>query len=360
MSSLDETLAALEAALPTDLNEVATATSLAAIESHRIRLMGRRSGVVLAAADMKTADPSDRPDLGRRITALRHAIEGALAAREEAVAAAETSARLASERVDLSLPGRPKPRGFEHLITRVMREVEDLFVGLGYRVAEGPEVETDWFCFEALNIPKVHPARSMQDTLYVESDGAADGEVLMRSHTSSVQIRTMLAEKPPLYIIAPGRTARRDTVDATHIPVFHQFECLAVDEGITFGHLAGTLEHLARSLFGPERELRLRPSYFPYTEPSAEIDISCFICRGSGLAPDGSGRCPTCKGSGWIEMGGSGMVHPEVLERVGYDPEVVSGFAFGMGIERIALLRHGIPDMRLFLENDLRFLEQFV
>jgi phenylalanyl-tRNA synthetase alpha chain len=234
--------------------------------------------------------------------------------------------------------------------------VEDIFVGLGYRVAEGPEVETDWYCYEALNIPPVHPARSMQDTIYVDSPGH-DTEVLLRSHTSSVQIRTMMAEKPPLYILAPGRTVRRDEVDASHTPVFHQVECLAVDRDLTVGDLSGTVEYLARALFGPEREVRARPSYFPYTEPSIEWDVSCFTCGGSGR--EGDARCRTCKGSGWLEMGGSGMVHPKVFENVGYDPEEWQGFAFGFGIERIALLRHGIPDIRYFLENDLRFLEQF-
>lgn len=356
MSDLGARLSALEADLPAHLDAVREAPSTAELDVLQVKLMGRRSEVSAVASAMGSADPAARPELGRRLSALRAELEKALTARRQELEQSERKSRLEAERVDLTLPGRRRRRGYEHLLTRIQREVEDIFVGLGYTIAEGPEVDTDWYCFEALNIPKVHPARSMQDTLYVESPGAT-GEVVMRTHTSTVQIRTMESRPPPVYILAPGRTARRDTADATHSPVFHQFEGLAVDRDITFGDLAGTLEYLARALFGPERELRLRPSYFPYTEPSAEIDVSCFICDGRG-ALNGQ-RCPTCKGSGWIEMGGSGMVHPQVFFNVGYDPEEVQGFAFGIGIERIALLRHGIPDLRLFLENDLRFLEQF-
>ena len=357
MSDVAERLAALEADRERRLQEVAAAPSTADLELLQTRLLGRRSALDEVASRMGSVEPSDRPELGRRISALRREFEGALSARRAELQAKEDAERLAAERLDLTLPGARRRRGTEHLLTSIRREVEDIFVGLGYRIVEGPEVETDWYCFEALNIPKIHPARSMQDTLYVESPGSTE-DVVLRTHTSPVQVRTMEAEKPPIYVLVPGRTARRDTADATHSPVFHQFEGLAVDRDITLGDLAGTLEYLARALFGPERELRLRPSYFPYTEPSAEIDVSCFICGGGGIGPDGE-RCPTCKGSGWIEMGGSGMVHPQVFINVGYDPEEVQGFAFGIGIERIAMLRHGIPDLRMFMENDLRFLEQF-
>jgi phenylalanyl-tRNA synthetase alpha chain len=358
-SDLPERMAVLEAGLGELLGAVQDAATSADLEELSVKHLGRRSEASQIASALGGAPESLRPLLGQRLSSWRARLEGAVTRRRAELVEREESERLAREHLDLTLPGRRRHRGTEHLLMRVQREVEDIFVGLGYRIAEGPEVETDWFCFEALNLPKIHPARSMQDTLYVESPGSQE-EVLLRSHTSSVQIRTMLAQKPPVYILAPGRAARRDTADATHSPVFHQFEGLAVDRDITLGDLAGTLEHLARALFGAKRELRLRPSYFPYTEPSAEIDVSCFICGGSGNGPSGERHgCRTCKGSGWIEMGGSGMVHPQVFRNVGYDPEEVQGFAFGIGLERIALLRHGIPDIRLFMENDLRFLEQF-
>jgi phenylalanyl-tRNA synthetase alpha chain len=338
--------------LAAHLAAVAAAPSSADLEELRVRLLGRRSEVSASAGAMGTVDPAARPELGRRLSALRGALEEALAARAGVLAEAERVVRLESERVDLSLPGRRRRRGYEHLITRTTREVEDLFVGMGYRVAEGPEVETDWYCFEALNIPRIHPARSMQDTLYVESPAGED-EVLLRTHTSAVQVRYMESHDPPVYIISPGRVARREEVSAKNGAIFHQFEGLVVDRGVSFGDLAGTVEYMARALFGKEREIRLRPSFFPYTEPSAELDVSCFICGGEG------GDCRTCQGEGWIEIGGSGVIHPQVLRNVGYDPEEVQGFAFGMGIERIAMLRHGIPDLRMFWDNDLRVLEQF-
>ncbi len=280
---------------------------------------------------------------------MRRELEALIDGREAELAASELEARLAHDAVDVTLPGRLVPRGGLHLLTQTRREIEDVFVGLGYRVAEGPELELEFNNFTALNIPEGHPAKNVSDTLWAEADG-----VCMRTHTSPVQVRTMAASPPPVYVICPGRVYRRDTVDATHSPIFHQIEGLAVDRGITLADLSGTLRHLARALFGEEREVRLRPGFFPFTEPSVEMDVSCFLCGGGG--------CRVCKGTGWIEILGAGMVDPNVFGFVpggAYDPEEVTGFAFGMGIERIAMLRHGIPDIRMLYDNDLRFNEQF-
>ena len=259
------------------------------------------------------------------------------------------------DRVDVTLPGDPPwPAGHLHVINQTRRDIEDVFLGLGFSVAEGPEVEWDYYNFEALNMPASHPARAMQDTFYLAE------QVVLRTHTSPMQVRAMEVQPPPVYMIIPGRTYRRDS-DATHTPMFHQVEGLAIDEDITLADLAGVLREFARAMFGPEREIKVRASYFPFTEPSVEVDVSCFACGGRGHLPDGS-RDPLCKGSGWIEILGAGMVDPNVLGFVagnGYDPERVQGFAFGMGIERIAFLRHGIPDLRMFFENDLRLVEQF-
>ena len=255
----------------------------------------------------------------------------------------------------MTLPGAPPlPSGHLHLLTSTRRELEDFFVGIGYRVVEGPEVELDYYNFTALNHPPGHPARMLQDTFYFSD------EVLLRTHTSPMQIRAMEAQEPPIYIVVPGRVYRRDS-DATHTPMFNQIEGLAVDEGITLADLQGTLLEFARAIFGPERRVRLRPHYFPFTEPSVEVDVSCFACDATGKLADGS-RDPLCKGSGWIEIAGAGMVDPNVFGFVadhGYDPEKVQGFAFGLGIDRIAMLKHGVPDLRLMFDNDLRFLEQF-
>jgi phenylalanyl-tRNA synthetase alpha chain len=248
----------------------------------------------------------------------------------------------------VTLPGRRAPLGGLHVLTRTQRLIVDAFVGLGYRVLDGPEVETDWYNFEALNMPPDHPARSMQDTLYLDVPGRPD--LLLRTQTSPLQIKAMEAQAPPIYVIAPGRTFRNDTLDATHSPVFHQVEGLAVDEGLSMAHMKGTLERWARAIFGPEQRIRLRPSFFPFVEPGAEVDVSCFSCDGSG--------CRIC-GNGWLEIMGAGMVHPTVLENGGVDPERYTGYAWGMGVERVAMLRHGIPDIRLFYEGDVRFLERF-
>jgi phenylalanyl-tRNA synthetase alpha chain len=294
---------------------------------------------------MTAVPPPMRAEVGRHANVAKREIEAAVAERLVAVGQAERRARLAADRVDLTLPGRRVVPGARHPLSLVLDEIIDVFVGLGFAVADGPEVESDYYNFEALNIPKDHPARDMQDTFYVSED------VLLRTHTSPVQIRTMLRQKPPVRIIVPGRVYRRDALDQTHSPVFHQVEGLAVDRDISMGDLRGTLELFARELFGPDSRIRFRPSFFPFTEPSAEVDVLCFGCKGAG--------CRICKSSGWLEILGSGMVHPQVLRTVGYDPEEVTGWAFGMGVERVAMLRYGIDDIRLFYENDLRFLEQF-
>jgi len=318
---------------------IAAAPDLAALEELRIQHLGRKSQLKQALRDVR-----DR-DSGMALNAAREAVEGALAERQAALEGAELERTLRDDRVDVTLPGAAPARGRYHLITQIRRELEDLFLGLGYEIYDGREVDTVWHNFEALNVPPEHPSRSHGDTFYLDDD------VVLRTHTSNAQIRVMESRKPPIYVVSLGRCYRRDTPDATHMPVFHQVEGLAVDEGITFADLKGTLLRVARALFGEEREIRLRTSYFPFTEPSAELDISCFLCDGAG--------CAVCGRSGWIEMGGSGSVDPNVFRAVGYDPEEVSGFAFGLGLERIAMLRHGLPDLRQLWENDLRLLRQF-
>jgi phenylalanyl-tRNA synthetase alpha chain len=285
------------------------------------------------------------PDTGRVLNTLREDLEQAVAEREAALRESGLEQRLAEERVDVTLPGKATTRGHLNLITQVRREVEDVFVGLGYRVVDGDEVEDTWHLFDALNMPQGHVTRSPLHTLFL------NGDVVLRTETSPSQIRVMEAQDPPVYIVSLGRTYRRDTTDATHSPLFHQVEGLAVDKGITLADLKGTLLHLARALFGEDRRVRFMTDFFPFTEPSLGAAVSCFLCDGAG--------CSVCKHTGWIEMGGSGLVDPNVLTNVGYDPEKVSGFAFGLGLERIAMLRHGIPDIRMFWENDLRFLRQF-
>ena len=334
---------------------VRSARSSAELEELRVRYLGRKSeltGVLRGIGDLPA---EERGPVGQAANSVRTAIEAQLSERTSALSSTELDDRLASDRIDVTLPGDPpSPVGRLHLITKTRREIEDVFLGLGFSVAEGPEIEFDHYNFTALNFLPDHPARAMQDTFYVTDD------VMLRTHTSPVQIRVMQAQPPPVYVIMPGRVYRRDS-DATHTPMFHQVEGLAVDEDITLGDLQGVLLEFSRAIFGPEREIRLRASYFPFTEPSVEADVSCFQCGGSGALRDGS-RDPLCKGSGWLEILGAGMVDPNVFGFVrdsGYDPERVQGFAFGMGIERIAMLRHGVPDLRMFFDNDLRFLEQF-
>jgi phenylalanyl-tRNA synthetase alpha chain len=321
------------------LGALEQAGSLDELEELRIRYLGRSSELKLALREVR-----DR-ETGMRLNALRQSLESALDERRASLEREELSRRLMTEKVDVTLPGERFGEGHLHLITQIRREVEDVFLGLGYMIVDGREVETTHYNFDGLNMPPWHPSRSPAQSLFL------DGGVLLRTETSPSQIRVMEAQAPPVYMISPGRVYRRDTPDATHSPVFHQVEGLAVDRGISLADLKGTLLHLMRALFGEKRELRFRTHFFPFTEPSIEPDVSCHMCDGAG--------CPVCKHSGWIEMGGAGMVDPNVLEFVGYDPEEVSGFAFGLGLERIALLRHRIPDIRLLWENDLRFSRQF-
>jgi phenylalanyl-tRNA synthetase alpha chain len=313
--------------------------------------LSRRSPLGEIQRGLGALDPEARRELGQKVNQARTDLQAALASRRAELEAARDAALLEAERVDVTLPGRRPPRGAVHPLTRAADEVIDIFIGLGYRVFEGPEVETDWYNFKALNFPPGHPARSMQDSLTLVDETRPPGWLVLRTHTSPGQIRAMLASPPPLYVVVPGRCYRADTPDATHVPVFHQIELLAVAEGLTMGDLKGTLLAFARTYFGAERDIRLRPSYFPFTEPSAEVDVSCFICGGRG------GDCPTCKGDRWIEILGAGMVHPKVLANAGYDPEKVSGFAAGMGVERLFMLRSGLADIRTLTDNDLRWLD---
>jgi phenylalanyl-tRNA synthetase alpha chain len=318
---------------------IASAKTPAELDEARVRYLGRKSELKQALREVRD------PETGRVLNTLREDLEAAVAEREAALRVAELDERLAEERLDVTLPGEATQRGNLHLITQARREVEDVFVGLGYRVVDGDEVEDTWHLFDALNMPAGHVTRSPLHTLFL------NGDVVLRTETSPSQIRVMEAQEPPVYIVSLGRTYRRDTADATHMPTFHQVEGLAVDEGITVADLKGTILHLARALFGEDRRVRFTTDFFPFTEPSLGAAVSCFLCEGAG--------CSVCKETGWIEMGGSGLVDPNVLRNVGYDPEEVSGFAFGLGLERIAMLRHGIPDIRMFWENDLRFLRQF-
>src|ERR671919_164458 len=318
---------------------IASASTLEELDEARVRYLGRKSELKQALRNVRD------PESGRVLNTLRERIEQAVAEREGALSEADLERRLAEERVDVTLPGEPVRRGHLHLITQIRREVEDVFLGLGYQIVDGDEVEDTRHLFDALNMPPGHVTRSPLHTLFL------NGDIVLRTETSPSQIRVMEAQAPPVYMVSLGRTYRRDTADATHSPLFHQAEGLAVDRGITLADLKGTLLHLARSLFGEEREVRFSTDFFPFTEPSVGMSISCFLCGGAG--------CPTCKHTGWIELLGSGLVDPNVLRNVGYDPEEVSGFAFGLGLERAAMLRHGVPDIRMFLENDLRFLRQF-
>ena len=334
---------------------VAAAGSAAELEELRVRYLGRKAELTQMLRSIGELPAEQRGPVGKGANEVKQALEDQLAQRTQELEASELDERLRTDSIDVTLPGDPPANpGSLHLITETRREIEDVFLGLGFSVAEGPEVEYDYYNFTALNHPPNHPARMLQDTFYL-----AD-EVLLRTHTSPVQVRAMEAQGPPIYVIVPGKTYRRDS-DATHTPMFHQVEGLAIDENITLADLQGVLLEFARAIFGPDRQIRLRPHYFPFTEPSVEVDVSCFKCAGKGYLPDGS-HCNLCKGSGWIEILGSGMVDPDVLGFVadnGYDPEKVQGFAFGMGIERIAMLRHGVPDLRQFFDNDLRFLAQF-
>ena len=352
---------------------IAAAGDSDALEELRVRYLGRKSELTSILRGIAELPPAERGPVGSGANAARKALEAELEARAAELEAAELERELVKGAIDVTLPGAPPaPSAAQNLLIRTQREIEDVFVGLGYRVMEGPEVELDYYNFTALNHPPGHPARMAQDTFYVDPatlaaslviDGLPPGpeDVVLRTHTSPMQVRSMESQEPPIQIICPGRCYRSDPFDATHSPVFHQVEGLAIGEDITLADLKGTLDELARAIFGPERETRFRPGFFPFTEPSCEVDVSCFRCGGTGRLPDGS-RDPLCKGVGWIEILGSGMVDPNVfgfVRELGYDPERVQGFAFGMGIERIAMLKHAIPDLRKLFENDVRVLRQF-
>jgi len=337
--------------------ELAAVASESDLRALRDRYLARKGGLVSALLkSVAGASPAERPTLGRLANEFKQAAEAAIAERQ----AIFDASRAPAGAVDVTLPGRRPLLGRRHPLTLVREQVEAIFTRMGFQVIEGPEIEDDWHNFEALNMPPEHPARDMQDTLYLADPlpGLRGPATLLRTHTSGMQIRYMEQHQPPVRIVAPGRVYRRDNLDPTHTPMFSQVEGLVVGEGVSLADLKGTLFALAREMFGPATRVHFRPSFFPYTEPSAEMDVSCFNCGGSGRLAGGAG-CSVCKRTGWLEILGSGMVHPAVFEAVGYDPERYTGFAFGMGIERVAMLRYGVEDIRYFYENDLRFLEQF-
>ncbi|MHB1654425.1 MAG: phenylalanine--tRNA ligase subunit alpha [Desulfitobacteriaceae bacterium] len=328
------------------LQQLAKIDTLEEIQELKVRVLGKKGSLTALLRQMGGLSSEERPLFGQVVNEARDNLEKAWAEHAQQLEGSVLQRRLEAERIDITLPGISLPQGHLHPLTKVIEEIEDIFLGMGFQIAEGPEIESDYYNFEALNLPKEHPAREMQDSFYISE------EILLRTHTSPVQIRTMEKLHPqlPVKIIVPGKVYRKDD-DATHSPMFHQVEGLVVDRGIRMSDLKGILLEFSRQMFGVSREIRLRPSFFPFTEPSAEVDVSCMLCGGSG--------CRICKGSGWIEILGSGMVHPRVLEAGGYDPKEVTGFAFGLGIERVAMLKYGIDDMRLLFDNDLRFLQQF-
>ncbi|WP_309119222.1 phenylalanine--tRNA ligase subunit alpha [Paenibacillus sp.] len=337
----------LEALRAEALQELAGVNDPNALNELRVKYLGKKGLLTEILRGMGALSAEERPVIGQVANDVRAAIEAVIDEKAAAFARAETERRLATETIDVTLPGRPAPNGALHPLTKVVQEIEDIFIGMGFTVAEGPEVETDYYNFEALNLPKDHPARDMQDSFFITED------LLLRTQTSPVQARTMEARggQVPVKIICPGKVYRRDDDDPTHSHQFMQIEGLVIDKGIRMSDLKGTLLQFAREMFGANVNIRMRPSFFPFTEPSAEVDVSCAVCGGSG--------CRVCKHSGWLEILGSGMVHPRVLEMSGYDPNEVSGFAFGMGVERIAMLRYGVEDIRHFYTNDVRFLSQF-
>jgi phenylalanyl-tRNA synthetase alpha chain len=331
------------------LKAIQEAGSLEELKRARIEHTADRSPLALANREIGALPPQARKEAGKRVGQARGDVAKALAARQAELEAEHEERMLAEETVDVTLPWDRRPAGARHPLTTIQELVADVFVAMGWEVAEGPEVDAEWLNFDALNLGPDHPARTMQDTFWLEP---ADGGLVMRTHTSPVQARTMLSRTPPIYIICPGRVFRTDELDATHTPVFHQVEGLVVDRGITMANLKGTLDHFAESMFGEGITTRFRPSYFPFTEPSAEVDLVCFVCRGQEPAVE---TCRTCKGEGWIEWGGCGVVNPRVLTACGIDPDTYTGFAFGMGLERTLMFRHGIEDMRDMVEGDVRF-----
>jgi phenylalanyl-tRNA synthetase alpha chain len=370
--SHDKTLAALGVTQPEQLaflfaeirarfdSESGVVRDEAAFKQFRDAWLGRKSGVLAGITDnwLKPATPELKRAVGAGLNELRAHVDAQIESRRAAIESGAEETALAKERVDLSLPGVVRPIGSRHLIRQVFREIEDIFVSIGFSVVEGPEIETPYYNFEALNIPEFHPVRDDMDTFYLELPKGVPGPLLLRTHTSPVQIRTMEKQKPPVRVIVPGKVYRRDNPDATHSFMFHQIEGLAVDTDITFCDFTGTIEYFVKQYFGPSVKTRFRPSYFPFTEPSVEFDVSCIFCGGSGAGPGGA-TCGKCKGSGWIELFGAGMVDPAVYGFVDYDAKKVSGFAFGMGMDRLAMLKYGIDDIQVFFQNDVRFLKQF-
>jgi len=347
--NLNETLESLRSEAAIAVAGAVSLDELAVIESASI---GKESPISAARRNLGKMPADERRDAGRFINEVAKEIEAAIAARRGQLQREESAAAIAAEAIDVTVDYVDLPKGRLHVIQQVMDEVCDIFVGLGYHIEEGPEAELAWYNFDALNTPPDHPGRMESDTMYLDY-GKPEDEMLLRAHTSPIQARYMENHEPPVYIVAPGRAYRNDTIDASHLPVFHQIEGLAVDTSIQFSDLKGTLAEFARQFFGPETHVRMRPHYFPFTEPSAELDVSCFNCDG------GESSCRVCKGVGWLEMLGCGMVDPNVFEAVGYDPGEVTGFAFGMGVERLAMVRHGIDSIRHFIDNDVRFLNQF-
>lgn len=324
---------------------IAEAVGEREIEDLRVRYLGKKGELTAILKQMGGLTAEERPKIGQLANQVRESIETTIASRAEQIKRQSREKRLAQEKIDVTMPGKPIPMGKQHPLSIVLDEIKEIFLGMGFDIAEGPEVELDYYNFEALNIPKNHPARDTQDTFYISED------VVLRTQTSPVQVRTMQKRKPPIRIIAPGRVYRSDAVDATHSPLFHQIEGLVVDKGVTMSDLKGMLQTFAQALYGDDIKVRFRPHHFPFTEPSAEMDAMCFVCHGEG--------CRLCKGEGWIEILGCGMVHPEVLKVGGIDPDEYSGFAFGMGLERMVMRKYGIDDLRMFFENDIRFLNQF-
>ncbi len=347
MSGIEEIERRARAIAERALEAIAAADDEEALGRLRVEFLGSKSELMRIPKAFAGLAAEERPAAGRAFNRARSAIEEALARRAEELRRARLADLGASEAIDVTFPGRPPQVGRLHVLTRIQREVETVMERMGYHVEDGPEVETDWYNFEALNLPRGHAARDMQDTFFFNETE----DLLLRTHTSPMQIRSMeRLRRPPIFVIVPGRTYRRDATDASHLAQFMQVEALAVDEGLTVGDLKGTILYFAQSLWGAERRIRIRPSFFPYTEPSFEFDLSCGVCGGVG--------CRACGGDGWLEVGGCGMVHPNVLRNGGIDPDRYTGFAWGFGIERIAMLRHDVDDLRLFYENDLRFLEQ--
>ncbi|WP_018657979.1 phenylalanine--tRNA ligase subunit alpha [Actinomadura flavalba] len=342
---------ALDRARDEALAAIAAAADLDALKQVRLAHAGDRSPLALANREIGALPPAGRAEAGKRIGAARGAVSGALKRRQAELEEERDQRVLAEEAVDVTLPWDRAPRGARHPLTTLQERMADVFVSMGFEVAEGPEVEAEWFNFDALNFPPDHPARSMQDTFFVESEETG---LVLRTHTSPVQIRSLLSRELPVYVVAPGRTFRTDELDATHSPVFHQLEGLAVDEGLTMADLRGGIDAFVRGMFGEGLVTRMRPSYFPFTEPSAEVDMQCFVCRGASVEP-GAAPCRTCSSEGWIELGGCGMVNPRVLVACGIDPDRYSGWAFGLGVERTLMFRHGVEDMHDMVEGDVRF-----